>query len=80
MSQIDPSTVDVDNIISRIQAVRRGELPDDAVSIEELRAAIEAQRSNFRNSANAVATKAEGKTAKSSGKKTIIVPDLDLGF
>ena len=47
MSQLDPTTVDIDDVIRRIQAVRRGELPDDAVSIEELRAAVQAQRSRF---------------------------------
>ena len=44
MSKIDPTMVDVDAIIDRIKRVQAGELPKDNVSIEELRAAIEAQR------------------------------------
>lgn len=46
MSQIDPTTVDVEDVIRRIQAIRRGEdVPP--VPIEELRAALMAQRQRF---------------------------------
>lgn len=76
MSQIDPSTVDVDDVIRRIQAARRGELPADSVSIEELRAAVEAQRRRFATGVGRNETPPEKK--KISTKTKIIVPDLDL--
>lgn len=80
MSAIDPTTVDVDDIIARIQAVRRGELPDDSVSVEELRAAIQAQRQRFTASAAGTAVapgEAKPKKARAGG---IIVPNLDIGL
>ena len=73
MSTIDPTTVDVDDVIRRIQAVRRGELPQDAVSTEELRAAVEAQRLVFSTSGQREAAP-EKKTV--SGKR-LILPGLD---
>ena len=54
MSQIDSTTVDVDDIINRIQAVRRGELPEDSVSIEELRAAVTAQLVGYKQAETVV--------------------------
>jgi hypothetical protein len=76
MSKIDPSTVDVDNVIARIQAVRRGELPADNVSIEELRAAVEAQRNAFAAGIGAASTRA-APARKTVGKSTLILPGLD---
>lgn len=81
MSQLDPTTVDIDDVIRRIQAVRRGELPDDAVSIEELRAAVQAQRSRFASTGQAATasdTTAAG-TPKRKKAPTLVVPNLDLG-
>lgn len=40
--------INIDDLRQRVLAVRRGELPPDAVSVTELRAAIEAQRTKFR--------------------------------
>lgn len=81
MSQLDPTTVDIDDVIRRIQAVRRGELPGDAVSIEELRAAVQAQRSRFATTGQAATssdTTAAG-TPKRKKASTLVVPNLDLG-
>lgn len=79
MSQIDPTTVDVDNVIERIQAIRRGELPADNVSVEELRAALAAQRQRFTATAQAprIEGEAKPKKVKSGG---LIVPTLNLGL
>ncbi len=63
MSSIDPTTVDVAAVMLKIQQVERGELPEDAVSIEELRAAIEAQRRGYQTEATEAAPK------KASSKK-----------
>ena len=82
MSQIDPTTIDVDDVISRIQAVRRGELPESAVSIEELRGAIEAQRRRFSQGAAAPEVDAEGNPtpAKRVKKATaLVIPNINLG-
>lgn len=80
--QIDETTVDVENVIQRIQAVRRGELPKDAVSVEELRAAIEAQRRRFSlPSATAPDTSGADKPAAKRSAKPKIQLNLDgLGF
>ena len=74
MSKIDPTMVDVDAIIDRIKRVQAGELPKDNVSIEELRAAIEAQRQ--RREAKIVVGK-EPKTTVVKGKK-LNLDALDL--
>lgn len=76
MAQIDPTTVNVDELIQRIQAVRRGELPSDAVSIDELRAALEAQRQRFSTSAKAAESTVKAKG--SSTRRSIVVPTFDL--
>ena len=79
MPQIDPTTVDVNDVIARIQAVRRGELPEDAVSIDELRAALQAQRDRFRKTAEPAAS--GDKPVRASAKKiTIAVPQLGGEF
>lgn len=72
MSQIDPTTIDVDDVIRRIQAVRRGELPEDSVSIEELRAAVEAQRRAY----SAVSTATKAPVEKKKVGKTQLKIDL----
>lgn len=74
--QIDSTTVDVDNVIQRIQAIRRGELPQDAVSTEELRAAVEAQRNAFAGSAKSAAGE-KAPARKTVGKSTLILPGMD---
>ena len=79
MSQIDSTTVDVDDIINRIQAVRRGELPEDSVSIEELRAAVTAQRQRFSTSAvKPVSETTPAGTPRSKKSTPLVVPKLDL--
>lgn len=75
MSQIDPSTVDVELVIERIQAIRRGELPAESVSIEELRAAVAAQRMRFAAGASVSIDKPAEKK-RVSNKTNLIVPDL----
>lgn len=79
--QIDPTTVDVGDVIRRIQAMRRGELPADSVSVEELRAAIEAQRQNYAQTGKASARAAAGEgaapTRKTIGKAALVIPGLD---
>ena len=81
MSQLDPTTVDIDDVIRRIQAVRRGELPNDAVSIEELRAAVQAQRSRFATTDQAATARDTTAAGTPKRKKTpaLVVPNLDLG-
>lgn len=79
MTQINLESVDVDDVIRRIQATARGELPPDSVSVEELRAAIEAQRRSFSAAANPPATSAtQPPTRKKAPKSGLIVPDLDF--
>lgn len=78
MANIDPTTVDVEDVINRIQAVRRGEMPEDAVSVEELRAAIESQRRRFSLPATVPADpNAKATKSRSTG---LIVPNFDLGL
>lgn len=79
MSQIDPTTVDVENVIARIQAVRRGELPEDAVSVEELRAAIQAQRNRYSQSAVTTTTTPSGEKKAVVKKSGLVIPNLDNG-
>lgn len=74
--QIDPTTVDVEDVIRRVQAVRRGELPDSAVSVEELRAAVNAQRIAF--SATAVVPGTSSSGAAPRARKT--VPKAGIKF
>lgn len=79
--QIDSTTVDVEDVIRRVQAVRRGELPDDAVSVEELRAAVNAQRCAFAAGAAVVpGTQSSGVApkARKTVPKTGIVFNLSL--
>lgn len=76
MSQIDETTVDVDDVIRRIQAVRRGELPDGSVSIEELRAALQAQRNRFASGAIAGASERAAPERKKVSTKTKLIVDL----
>lgn len=59
-----PVTVDLDAITQKVLAIRRGELPPDAVTTEELRAAIAQQREVFAAGAQAKAAKATAKAAK----------------
>lgn len=76
--QIDPTTVDVDSVIQRIQAIRRGELPQDAVSTAELRAAVEAQRQAFAAGAKSAATPSGAAPArKGVGKTQLVIPGLN---
>lgn len=74
--QIDPTTVDVDSVIQRIQAIRRGELPQDAVSTAELRAAVEAQRQAFAASTKAAGAKA-APVRKGVGNAPLVIPGLN---
>lgn len=74
--QIDPTTVDVNDVIRRVQAVRRGELPDNAVTIEELRAAVEATRTAFKKSGVVPGVDASGVAPKP--RKT--VPKTGIQF
>ena len=75
--QIDPTTVNVDDVIARLQAVRRGELPDDAVSIEELRAAVNAQRAAFSSSSAVVPGNTSSGVAPKARKT---VPKTGISF
>ena len=82
MSQIDQTTVDIDDVIARVQAVRRGELPESSVSIEELRAAIEAQRQRFTQGAAAPSTDSDGNPAPAKRVKkasALVIPNINLG-
>lgn len=54
-----PKEVDVVELTERVLKIRRGELPPDAVTTEELRAAVSKQRTIF----------AEGVTKESAAKK-----------
>ena len=76
MSQIDETTVDVEDVIRRIQAVRRGELPEDAVSVEELRAALSAQRKRFAGGMSDGSTSAPAPERKRVSTKTKLIVDL----
>ena len=81
MSQIDATSIDIDDVIRRIQAVRRGELPETAVTIEELRAAVQAQRSRFVQTGVAASSGDTTSAGTPKRKKTpaLVVPNLDLG-
>lgn len=57
------SQPDTTDLVARVLAIRRGELPQDAVTIEELREAVAAQRKRF------VDGEAAPKTTKASGTK-----------
>lgn len=76
----DPTVVDPNEIAEKIRKMRRGELPPDAVSIETLRAAIQATQKRFAVSGEAVEkVKATRKTAaKASGKIDTSVLGDDL--
>ena len=76
MSQIDETTVDVEDVIRRIQAVRRGELPQDAVTTEELRKAVEAQRRRYASGGTPSSDAKQAETKRVSTKKQLIIPDL----
>jgi hypothetical protein len=66
------TTTDTTDLVSRVLAIRRGELPQDAVTIEELRAAVAAQRKRFSDGAEAAATK------KASGKRKESTQNFDF--
>lgn len=66
MSSIDETTVDVQAVMKKIQDVKNGLLPEDAISTEELRAALAKQRASYGNEAVEGATKA---AKKASSKK-----------
>ena len=60
-------------LVERILAIRRGDLPDDAVTVEELRAAVEQQRQKFKQMATG--EMAAAASAKATSKK----PSIDFG-
>lgn len=66
MSLEQPTQVDLDELTSRILAIRRGELPADAVTAEELRAAIQIQRERFKAGGEKAAAKKSSTPKKSS--------------
>lgn len=76
MSQIDETSVDVEDVIRRIQAVRRGELPEDAVSVEELRAALAAQRKRFAGGMSDASSATPAPERKRVSTKTKLIVDL----
>lgn len=78
MAAIDETTVDVEDVIRRIQAVHRGEMPEGSVSIEELRAALAAQRKRFAGgmSTGTASDASAPERKRVSTKKKLIV---DLG-
>lgn len=59
--------IDLDELANRVLAIRRGELPADAVTDDELRAAIQQQRERFKASAEK-ATKRASPAKKSTAR------------
>lgn len=72
-----PKPVDLQELTERILAINRGELPEDAVTTEELRAALNAQRDRFAKGA-LPPTAASGARSPSS-KNFIVVPPPSEG-
>jgi len=69
--------VDPEDIIRRLRAIQAGEPNVTPVSMEELKAAVEAQRQSANKMLEAKGTSEEGEKKTRKSKPTIIVPNLD---
>ena len=80
MSTDELPQVDPNEIVERLKKIRRNELPPDAVSPAELRAALAAQRTRFNTTGEAASEKKERKVAarKSSGRLDLSVLGDDM--
>lgn len=68
-------TIDIADLTRRVLAIRRGELPADSVTDDELRAALEQQRARF-----AAGATREGKPKASKPKKAGAQPEIAFNF
>lgn len=69
--------VDVDEIVQRILKIKLGELPPDAVSVEEMRQALAKSRAGYKASGEAVAkSKAAVKGPRTGRLNTDVLDDL----
>lgn len=77
-------TIDIADLTRRVLAIRRGELPADSVTDDELRAALEQQRARFAAGAVREGTPKTKKAAKPGAQPEIafnfdFVPPADGG-